>query len=181
MNNNDIFNKFKNEFYENYNGTLLNLSDFKMNNRTMIHFRCMCGTEQNIQYRLILKRGTYCKKCCYSRSIQKRKKTIELNINNVKTIICKTLSNIEIKYNCVIFNKNSISHTSYVEFICSCGTYDTTLYRNIKIRGGLCRKCSNTEAHIKRTETFKEKYNSTHPANTPHIIEKRKNINPKNI
>jgi len=171
-----VFINYTNEIYNKYGATLINLSDTKMVHRTMVEFKCKCGIIQTTQYRLIIKRGTFCKKCCVSNSLQKRKITLE-SINNKQTKLYNKLCNIEKNNNCVILNKNDITCNSVVEFICSCGTNDSTLYRNIRIRGGLCRNCSNNLAYIKRTNTFKKKYNTTHPTNTPHIIEKIRNTN----
>lgn len=175
MTDNKIFNNIKDEFYEKYNSILLNLSDTKLVSRTMVNFQCQCGIIQNIQYRLIIKRGTYCRKCCYANSIKKRKVTVE-SMKKLAKIYNKLLK-IEDKYKCSILNKSTANHNSIIEIICSCGANDTTLYRNIKIRGGYCRDCSYKHGHEKRTNTFMDKYGTTHPSLTPHMIEKTKKTN----
>lgn len=177
MNDSMIFNNYKNEIYEKYLAKLISVSDYKFVHRTIIEFECTCGILQSIQYRLILKRGAFCRKCCYTNSIKKRKITIENSTTDVKNKLYDKLSKIEMRDNCVIFNKSTINNNSIVRYQCNCGTVDETNYRNIKIRGGYCRKCSIKTACEKRKNTFIKKYGTSHSTNTPHIIEKIKNTN----
>lgn len=175
----DIYDKYNNEIYEKYNAILISLSDYKMVHRTLVEFICNCGTKTKIQYRLILARGVYCRDCSYKNSCIKRVNTVQNQTIDIKYSKVKiTLNEIIKKDLCEILNINEqLTFKSIIHFRCNCGIIDSTLYRNIKIRGGICRKCCNTIADSNRTQTFRDKYGTTHASNTPHIIEKTKNTN----
>jgi hypothetical protein len=176
--NNDIFNNYKQTLLEDYSAVLLKLSDIKMVNRTMVEFKCNCGTIINKQYRLVYSSGAYCIKCCYSNSIKKRKITLELlKNNNEYTILQKKLLDISKRDNCKIFNLKNANFNSQISFICNCGHDDLTTYRNIKIRGGFCRDCSYKYGCDKRKKHFMELYGTSSPASVPHIKDKIKNTN----
>lgn len=164
-------------FLKEYSATLLQLSDTKMVNRTLCDFLCECGNSVSIQYRLILKRGAYCSPCCYKHSYEKRLITVN-NESYDNPRIVYTLKKISERDNCTILNFNKhLSYKSIINFKCKCGTNDSTLYRNIKIRGGICRTCCCKIGNNKRVNTFMEVYGTTHSSNTPEIIEKTRNTN----
>ena len=174
----NIYESYKCELYDKYSAILTLLSDTKMVHRTMVSFTCKCGVTSTVQYRIILKRGAYCHKCCYNHSYNKRIKTVSEKGNYSNPRIRATLNEISIRDKCELLNlTDNISFKSIINFKCKCGTVDSTLYRNIKIRGGLCRTCCYKIGNNKRVNTFMEIYGTTHSTNTPEFIEKTKNTN----
>jgi hypothetical protein len=167
-------------FLKEYSAILTNLSDNKMVSRTKCTFTCECGIPTTIQYRIIQIRGAYCRNCCVKYSYNKRVKTVKEKTIHSNPRIYQSLEKISNRDKSEILNLHSnenISFKSIINFKCNCGTIETTLYRNIKIRGAICRNCCNVSSNNKRISTFLEKYGTTHPTNTPHIMEKIKRTN----
>jgi hypothetical protein len=164
-------------FLKQYYANLLSLSDTKMVNRTICNFICECGEHVSIQYRLIIKRGAYCRTCCYTRSYNKRMNTVN-NESYDNPCVVYMLKQIAERDKCIILNfNNNLSFKSIIKFKCNCGKDDSTLYRNIKIRGGICRECCCRIANNKRASTFMELYGAAHSSRVPEIIEKTKRTN----
>lgn len=169
------------EIHIKYSAVLISVSDTKLVHRTLISFKCNCNNTAQIEYRQYKIRGALCRKCCYKKSIEKRKITIKaesINEKNKKNRCRKKLVDISNRDNCIIVNiDENITNKSIISLICSCGNNDNTSYRNIRIRGGYCKACSYKFGNVKRRETFLNKYGTTHPSITPHIIEKTKKTN----
>lgn len=173
----NIYESYKCELYDKYSAILTLLSDTKMVHRTMVSFTCKCGVASTVQYRIVLKRGAYCSQCCYKHSYEKRLITVN-NESYDNPRIVHTLKQISERDICTILNFNKhLSYKSIINFKCKCGTNDSTLYRNIKIRGGICRTCCYKIGNKKRINTFINIYGTTHASNTPEFIEKTRNTN----